>query len=68
MAENTSRFVIINGVQVSKERAKREGLLDDAGRLVKSERVVADAGQTDASAPAVEHETRARGSQSAKAK
>lgn len=31
MAENPDRFVIIDGVQVSRERAKRKGLLDADG-------------------------------------
>lgn len=33
MAENPDRFVIIDGVQVSRERAKRKGLLDDNGNV-----------------------------------
>ena len=33
MADNPGRFVIIDGVQYSKERARRNGLIDDAGEL-----------------------------------
>lgn len=33
MAENPDRFVIIDGVQVSRERAKRKGLLDADGNV-----------------------------------
>lgn len=34
MAHNASRFVIIDGVQISRQRAEREGLIDKAGRIV----------------------------------
>jgi hypothetical protein len=32
MAFNPDRFVIINGIQYSRERAQRDGLLDDKGK------------------------------------
>ena len=35
MAGNASRFIIIDGVQYSRERAHRLGLVDDSGDLVK---------------------------------
>lgn len=52
MAENLSRFVIIDGVQIEKGRAKRLGLVDDAGDIIKhkgkvSPRAAADASPTE---------------------
>lgn len=35
MAENLSRFVIIDGVQIEKTRARRLGYIDDNGKTVK---------------------------------
>jgi hypothetical protein len=35
MAFNPDRFVVINGVQISKARALREGLIDEKGRIVR---------------------------------
>lgn len=44
MAENLSRFVIIDGVQIEKTRAKRLGYIDDNDKIVKRKAkvVVAD--------------------------
>lgn len=36
MAFNPDRFVVIDGVQISKTRALREGLIDEKGRIVRS--------------------------------
>lgn len=36
MAENPDRFVIIDGVQVSRERAKRKGLIDADGNPIQA--------------------------------
>lgn len=35
MAFNPDRFVVIDGVQISKTRAEREGLIDSKGRIVR---------------------------------
>lgn len=35
MAENASRFVIIDGVQIEKTRAKRMGLIGEDDKIVK---------------------------------
>lgn len=35
MAFNADRFVIIDGVQISKARALRDGLIDEKGRIVR---------------------------------
>lgn len=36
MAFNPDRFVVIDGVQISKTRALREGLIDEKGRIRRS--------------------------------
>ena len=36
MAFNPDRFVVIDGVQISKTRALREGLIDEKGKLVRA--------------------------------
>lgn len=36
MAFNPDRFVVIDGVQISKTRALREGLIDEKGKIVRS--------------------------------
>lgn len=36
MAFNPDRFVVIDGVQISKTRALREGLINEKGKIVRS--------------------------------
>lgn len=36
MADNPDRFVIIDGVQISRERAKRKGLIDNDGNVLRT--------------------------------
>lgn len=35
MAFNPDRFVVIDGVQISKARALRDGLIDEKGKIVR---------------------------------
>lgn len=41
---NPDRFVIIDGVQISKTRALRDGLIDEKGRIVRRDETPASEG------------------------
>lgn len=57
MAHNPSRFVIIDGVQIDRERAFRAGLIDKDGELIKGRKEPADGDTPSAEKP---QSTRAR--------
>ena len=55
MAENLSRFVIIDGVQIEKARARKAGLIDDDGHIVKRKgKVTPTTVDADSSTPSTE--------------
>ena len=61
MADNSSRFVIIDGMQIARTRALSQGLIDDQGNIVKRQ----TPGTADPELPTGEPKsTRARSSES----
>lgn len=59
MAENLSRFVIIDGVQIEKTRAKRLGYIDDNDKIIKRKAKVVPADVADDAQPGLEPEVAA---------